>query len=168
MPRVGTAGLNGGQTPYRLGLDGGDNTRSPALLPYTITNYDPSLPGDAASITIRRMRLAMAVAIMRAPERRSSRERTRERPPVPIRDGRGRQQKFHAHHRKTFRGPISWQRLRQADLPPVFSLILAPWHRWGGQTPARAAAFLAAYEPSSDALARQRATISGEGSICSY
>ena len=157
MPRVGTAGLNGG-----------DNTRSPALLPYTITNYDPSLPGDAASITIRRMRLAMAVAIMRAPERRSSRERTRERPPVPIRDGRERQQKFHAHHRKTFRGPISWQRLRQADLPPVFSLILAPWHRWGGQTPARAAAFLAAYEPSSDALARQRATISGEGSICSY
>ena len=28
------------QPPYRLGLDGGDNTRSLALLPYTITNYD--------------------------------------------------------------------------------------------------------------------------------
>ncbi|HYP07950.1 MAG TPA: DUF1592 domain-containing protein [Bryobacteraceae bacterium] len=28
------------QPPYRLGLDGGDNTRTLALLPYTITNYD--------------------------------------------------------------------------------------------------------------------------------
>ncbi len=28
------------QPPYRLGLDGGDNTRNLALLPYTITNYD--------------------------------------------------------------------------------------------------------------------------------